>query len=135
MSAAAAGSWPDYLAMRRALGFKTRARTAKLLGQFIELPRNSTARRCHDRARAGLGEAARQRRSPRWWAVRLSVVRGFAVYLHTLDPAHQVPPRGSDTGRGRAAPSPYLYSDAEIAALLHAAGGLPSPLRAATYQT
>jgi len=27
-----------------------------------------------------------------WWAYRLSAVRGFATYLHALDPAHEVLP-------------------------------------------
>ena len=29
-----------------------------------------------------------------WWAYRLSAVRGFATYLHALDPAHEVPAAG-----------------------------------------
>jgi hypothetical protein len=27
-----------------------------------------------------------------WWSSRLSIVRGFAAHLHTVDPASEVPP-------------------------------------------
>ena len=69
-----------------------------------------------------------------WWAHRLSVVRGFATYLHTIDPATRVPPRDLLPARRRRA-TPYLYSDDEINALIAAAGKLRFPLRVATYQT
>jgi integrase/recombinase XerD len=45
-----------------------------------------------------------------------------------------VPPDGLFARRSWRA-TPYLYSDAEIAALIAAAGRLPHPLRADTYQT
>ena len=35
-----------------------------------------------------------------WWAFRMSVVRGFASYLHALDPMHQVPPKDLLPRRG-----------------------------------
>ena len=62
------------------------------------------------------------------------MVRGFAAYLHAIDPATQVPPRGLLPGGTRRA-VPYLYSAADIAALLAQAERLRTPLRAATYQT
>ena len=62
------------------------------------------------------------------------MVRGFAAYLHSLDPAHQVPPADLLPRRSRRA-TPYLYRDEEIAALLAAAGRLRFPLRVATYRT
>lgn len=123
----------DYLAIRRAMGFKME-RHAKLLGQFVDF---LTAREAatftieHALAWAGAPHAA----DPRWWAARLSVVRGFAVYLHALDPVHQVPPRGLMPASSRRTVVPYLYTDQEITALIHAAGELSGPLRAATYQT
>jgi integrase len=122
----------DYLAIRRAMGF-TMERHAKLLGQFADhlAARNAATLTIeHALAWAGAPSAA----DPRWWAARLSMVRGFAVYLHALDPAHQVPPRGLISGGPRRT-VPYLYTDPEIAALVHAAGELLGPLRAATYQT
>jgi integrase/recombinase XerD len=71
--------------------------------------------------------------SPGWLGMRLSVVRGFAAYLHTLDPATEVPPPGLLPGRGRRA-VPYLYSDTDVAALLAEAERLRTPLRTATIQ-
>ncbi len=123
----------DYLAIRRAMGFMME-RHAKLLGQFTEhLVAHHAATLTIEHALAWAG--APSGADPRWWAARLSVVRGFAVYLHALDPAHQVPPRGLIPATSRRTVVPYLYTDLEIAALVHAAGELSGPLRAATYQT
>jgi site-specific recombinase XerD len=69
-----------------------------------------------------------------WWAYRLSVVRGFATYLHALDPAHEVPAAELLPQRPHRA-SPYLYSDADIAALIAATSALRTPLRQATFAT
>jgi integrase len=71
---------------------------------------------------------------PAWWRRRLSVVASFARHLHTLEPANEVPPAGLLRYWRRRTP-PHLYSDAEIDALLQAAGGFPNPLRAGTYRT
>ncbi|MBA2694472.1 MAG: tyrosine-type recombinase/integrase [Actinobacteria bacterium] len=123
----------DYLAIRRAMGFKME-RHAKLLGQFVDfLAAREAATLTIEHALAWA--SAPSGADPRWWAARLSVVRGFAVYLHALDPVHQVPPRGLMPSSSRRTVVPYLYTDPEIAALIHAAGELSGPLRAATYQT
>ena len=109
-------------------------RHAKLLGQFIDFlvaHHAATLTIEHALAWAGAPSGA----DPRWWAARLSVVRGFAVHLQALDPAHQVPPRGLIPASSRRTVVPYLYTDLEIAALVHAAGELSGPLRAVTYQT
>jgi integrase len=67
-------------------------------------------------------------------AIRVSVVRGFAAYLHGIDPRLQIPPTGLiRCGTCRA--TPYLYSDAEIGSLMQATAELQPRLRAATYQT
>ena len=58
-------------------------------------------------------------------AARLSVVRLFAQWLSSFDPAHEVPPRGLLPGsvlRSR----PHIYSEAEIASIIAAAKALPS---------
>jgi len=123
----------DYLALRRAMGFKME-RHAKLLGQFVDFLAAQDAATLtieHALAWAGAPSGA----NPRWWAARLSMVRGFAVHLQALDPAHQVPPRGLMTSGSRRTVVPYLYTDQEIAGLIRAAGELSGPLRAVTYQT
>ncbi|MDQ2782516.1 MAG: tyrosine-type recombinase/integrase [Actinomycetota bacterium] len=123
----------DHLAIRRAMGFKME-RHAKLLAQFVDylvLRDANTVTLEHALAWATSPTTS----NPNWWAARLSMVRGFAVYLNALDPAHQVPPHGLIRSVTRRA-VPYLYTDDEVTALVRAAGALPgSPLRAATYRT
>jgi integrase/recombinase XerD len=122
----------DYLALRRAMGFKLE-RHEKLLEQFVDyLAAHDVATHTIEHALAWA--SAPSSADVRWWAARLSIVRGFAAYLHAHDPAHQVPPRGLLPHRTRRA-VPYLYTDSEISALIAAAAALSIPLRAATYQT
>lgn len=124
-------SLAGYLAVRRSLGYKLE-RPEKLLGQFIGwLEEAGAATVTTEHA---LGWATLPGGDPYWHAYRLSVARGFAVYLHTIDPAAEVPPAGLIPARPRRA-TPYLYSGADITALIAAAAGLRFPLRTATYQT
>jgi integrase len=122
----------DYLGLRRAVGFKLTS-SGRLLGQFVDYLETQgidTVTTETAAAWATLPAGA----SAHWVAIRLGVVRRFAAYLHALDPSVEVPPAGLvRPGPDRA--TPYLYSDAEIAALLEAAADLSPRLRAATYQT
>jgi integrase/recombinase XerD len=63
---------------------------------------------------------------------RISAVRGFARYLHALDPAHQIPPAGL-LSVPRRRPTPYIYTPGEVADVLAAARRLRPQLRAATH--
>ena len=70
------------------------------------------------------------------WAVRLSAVRTFAVWLQGIDPRTEIPPRGlvpASPARRR----PHIYSDLETRRIVAAAAGLPSRsgLRGPTYAT
>ena len=122
----------DYLAVRRALGYKLEPHGRLLAGFAAHLEQAGAARITTDLAVqwARLPAGA----DPQWWNRRLGVVRGFARYLQALDPATQVPPAGLLAARARRT-TPYLYSPADLAALLGAAGRLRPPLHAATYQT
>ena len=123
----------DYLTVRRALGFKL-DRHGRLLPQFVDYLEDigaDTVTTEHALRWAMLPADA----SPAWRAERLSVVRGFARYLQTIDPAAELPPADLLPTSGSRRRTPYLYSDQEIAALLAAAGTLRAPLRAATMQT
>ena len=122
----------NYLMLRRALGYRL-ARPEKLLGQFLD--HLEQAGQQHVTVTAALDWARLPARGEsNWWAHRLSVVRGFATYLHTLDPAHQlIAPDLLPQRPSRA--NPYLYSDAEIAALMTATGSLRTTLRQATFAT
>ena len=78
-----------YLDLRRGLGFKL-DRDEKLLGQFItylEQRGAGTVTVADALAWATLPAGA----SPGWLRMRITVVRGFAAYLATLDPAAEVP--------------------------------------------
>jgi integrase len=71
---------------------------------------------------------------PSYWLQRLSVVRGFARHLATLDPSNEVPSQDLlPAHRPRIAP--YIYTGEEIAALVAAAGRLRPRLRAVRHQT
>jgi integrase len=121
----------DYLATRRALGYKLE-RAEKLLGQFLAyLAERGAATITTEHA---LEWAMLPQGSASWSRFRLAAVRGFAVYLRTIDPACEVPPADLVPGRSRRA-TPYLYGDEEIAALLEAAGTLSTSHRRATYRT
>jgi integrase len=122
-----------YLAVRRALGYKL-VENEKLLTQFLDFLEHTGATRITtDTAVAWAKQPADAK--PNWWRRRLSVVRGFARHLNALDPTHEVPP----TGLLRCfpnRPSPHLYSDEEIRALMRAADTMSRhPLRSATYRT
>jgi integrase len=67
-------------------------------------------------------------------AQRMRAVRGFARYLHGIDPATEIPPLELLPAR-RHRPTPHIYSEQEIAALMAAARTLHPPLRAATLET
>lgn len=122
----------DYLSMRRALGFKLE-RAGQLLGGFVAHAERAGAE--HVTLELALAWATQPAGTdPSWHAARLSAVRGFARYLSALDPATEVPPPDMLPHRPQRL-VPYLYSPAEIAALLAAARDLRLPLRAATYAT
>lgn len=119
-----------YLDLRRGLGFKL-ARDEKLLRQYIAWAEDRGAVTVTaDDALAWAVLPGRD--ASRWQRTRLSVVRGFARYLATMDPAAEIPPSGVlPAGRRRAVP--YLYSDADIAALMAQARHLRTRLRPATF--
>ncbi len=123
----------DYLSMRRSLGYKLR-RTEKLLLQFIEyLEAQGASRITTDVmltwARLPTGGDVN------WWSSRLAVVRKFAMFVNTIDPATEVPPADLLPGRKSQRAVPFLYSDSDITALVDAATIFPSPLRVLTCQT
>ena len=122
----------SYLSLRRGMGFKL-DRDEKLLGQFItylEQRGSGTVTVADALAWATLPAGA----SPGWLRMRITVVRGFAAYLATLDSAAEVPPASLLPGGTRRA-VPYLYSAADITALMAQAERLRTPQRTAAIQT
>jgi integrase/recombinase XerD len=123
----------DYLALRRSLGYKL-ARPGQMLRGFVSyLEAAGAAAVTTEHALAwATGPAGAD---PTWWRARLTAARGFARYLAPLVPGTEVPPPGLLPGPASRRAVPYLYSGAEIAALMTAAAAIRTPLRAATYQT
>ena len=122
----------DYLRIRRRLGFEM-PQDGRLLEGFVEFLERAGAERITTEL------ALRWARMPvhahpHHWRQRLSVVRGFARHLATIDPASEVPSKDLLPGH-RPRIAPYIYTDEEIAALMAAAGRLRPPLRAARHQT
>jgi len=78
----------DYLAMRRALGYKLE-REGKLLPQFVDFVEDRGEQ--HLSTHAALAWATLPAASAGWWSARLRLVRGFAIYLHAIDPESEVP--------------------------------------------
>ena len=124
----------EYLAVRRALGYKLRL-PGRLLQRFVEFA---------DRERAdyittelALKWATQPAHAtPVQWANRLGMVRRFARYCHGNDPRNVVPPPDLLPYQYRRV-SPHLYGDEQILDLIRAARQLPSTigLRPHTFAT
>ena len=127
----------QYLRARRALGVKLE-RHGRLLPQlvaYLEAAGASTVTRELAISWARMPAGAH----PRHWAARLSIARGFAAYLQTIDPQTEVPPAGVFAVRYQR-PTPYLWSALDIspaaarrerAASAAEGGQLPGAVRAA----
>jgi integrase/recombinase XerD len=79
----------DYLAVRRALGYKL-AYAEKLLGQFVSYLEDAGAFTIT--TADAVAWATLPGGSPWRHAQRLSMARGFAAHLHAADPAAEIPP-------------------------------------------
>lgn len=113
----------DYLATRRALGFKLHTDGTGLLA-FVEFMESAHA----DYISTDLALAwAKQPTSvrPARWAQRLSYVRGFARYCRAIDPRTEIPPAGL-LPVTRQRPSPYFFTDDDIDRLLQDALARPA---------
>jgi len=112
-----------YLSVRRSLGYdlRTDERVLRRFARFADqegAPHIDTA--LFLRWDASLPDVGTSTRSARFGKVRL-----FAQWLCSIDPAHEVPPRGllpNRSGRQR----PHIYGETEIASIIAAAKALPS---------
>ena len=112
-----------YLAVRRSLGYDLRT-SERVLRRFIRFADDTGAKHVDpdlflrwDASQPIAGSSTR--------SARLGMVRLFALWLSSVDPAHAAPPRGllpDRTTRKR----PYIYSEAEIGGIIAAASELPS---------
>lgn len=121
----------EYLALRRALGFKMDD-AQRLLSRFLALlEQQGSAYITNELALQWATQSPTA--SPAEGARRLTLVRGFARFRVAMDPRTQIPPVGLLSARAQRA-VPYLYTETEVVRLLEAAAQLPSPtgLRART---
>ena len=122
----------DYLAVRRAVGFKLRS-TESRLRAFVRYAteRGDTQIRAETAiAWAGTAESPQERHD------RLGTVVRFARWVRAEDSRHELPPDDIYPPK-RHKRIPYIYSDEEISLILDAAGrlGPPGSSRADTYRT
>lgn len=121
----------EYLAVRRALGYKLKAHE-RMLGQFLDyLERQGAHTITTEHA---LVWALLPATHPSRHHCRLAMVRGFARYLKAIDPETEVPAQDLLPWRSCRA-VPYIYTDDQITGLLAAAETLSPPHRAATLRT
>ena len=123
----------EYLAMRRALGFKLSAQGRVLMGFVDYAERRGASTVTTDLAVEWAMDTPRST-DQLWWARRLMVVRIFARHLKAFDSATEIPPDDVLVGHYRRT-TPYLYSDQQVADLMAAAQQLAPPLRGHTYAT
>lgn len=122
----------DYLALRRSLGYKLE-RAGAVLADFVAHIDQTGAE--HITVELALDWAMRAANAESSWrAQRLGMVRCFARYLHAIDARHEVPPPGL-LHRGERRPEPFLFTEADIVALMAAARSMRSPLRALTTES
>jgi integrase/recombinase XerD len=123
----------QYLAMRRALGFKLTVFGTRLLGFVGYLETHDLSVITADAALAWATTTPRSRDEVHW-SRRLMVARIFARHMAVLDPATEVPPPDVLPHHYRRV-TPHLFTDTQIAALMDAASMLRPALRARTWQT
>ena len=122
----------DYLQVRRRLGFELKAH-GRLLEGFVDLLERAGAQRITTELALAWAKLPVDAR-PHYWRQRLGIVRAFARYLATIDPSSEVPAEDLLPATQRRV-APYIYSEAEIAALMEAARALTPPLHAASIET
>lgn len=121
----------EYLALRRAMGFKLE-RHGRLLPKLVAHldaagQDTITTSVVVEWAMLPVGH-------PKEWTVRLEIARGFARYLKARDPRCEVPPAGL-LPRDRRRQAPHLFSEQDVAAMMAATEIICVPLRAAAYRT
>ena len=124
----------DYLATRRAMGFKVEG-LSKLLLSFVAFCEARGATRVqNDLAVQWATARIKVPVSDALFARRMDAVRIFARHQHALDPATEIPAEALGSRRYRPK-EPNVFSENEIAALLAAADTLSPRFKALTWRT
>lgn len=121
----------EYLRLRRCFGYRLAGYDRPLADFVAYLDRAGLDTVTVESA---LAWAVEPDTTPLRHAQRLSIARGFATYLHALDPRCEVPPRDL-LPEGRRRVPPHIYTPDEIAELMAESRRLRPPLRAAAIET
>src|ERR1700737_3362791 len=105
----------DYVAIRQGLGVRMRV-AARLLRRFVAFVDHAGSEVITtDLARRWAMQSSIVQ--PATWTWRLGMVRGFAAWRRAADSRTEVPPHGLLPHRYQRK-SPYIYTDAEMTAML-----------------
>ena len=122
----------EYLQLRHVLGFKLE-REGVLLPQFVSFLEQEGA--THITSSLAMRWAMTpSTASPRWWAERLGEVRLFARFMAAQDPDTEVPARDLLPRWRSRRLVPFVYSDADLIALMRATD-IFDGVKQATYAT
>ena len=121
----------DYFIVRRSFGYRLQGHDGPLteLVKYLQRVGLDTIT-----VESALAWAVEPVATPLRHAQRLSIARGFAGYLHALDPRCEVLPRDL-LPEGRRRVPPHIYTADEIAELMTQSRRLRPLLRAATLET
>jgi integrase/recombinase XerD len=123
----------DYLALRHCLGHKL-ADAERLLPRFVGWLDREGIQTITVEAALAWVQLPDADPGSTVWARRLTVARGFARHMAGIDPRTQIPPAGLIGYRQRRRP-PFIFSDADVTAVMAQARALRWPLPAVTHQT
>ena len=123
----------DYLALRRALGFKL-IREGMWLPDFIRSIRanKSPYVTVEDSLRWAKGKKIPP---PPSWVKRLGMARKFSLYLHALNPRHEEIPKELVIHESRKKFSPYIYSKQDVLRLMTESNKFRTRFKRDTYST
>jgi integrase len=123
----------DYIAVRRCLGFKLED-YPWMLHDFVDYLESHGESKITTQLALEWAQRPGAGSHLSYLGKRLSVVRGFARHLRAFDPDSEVP-AAYLMGWQACRATPYIYSQADIEAVILAAGSLKPELRSLTYQT
>jgi integrase/recombinase XerD len=122
----------EYLRLRRALGFKLYHETWWLPDFVAFLASHGSSVVTTELALLWAQQPTDG--DPNWWAMKLGAIRRFAKHRHAYDPRTEIPAPDLLPYRRRRQ-TPHIYTDGEVATLLHASRRIRDPFVSATYST
>jgi integrase len=123
----------DYLRLRRSLGHDL-AEAHRLLPRFVAYLESVGALTVTIETALAWAQQPGVDPSISVWPRRMTIARGFARHMAGIDARTEIPPAGLIPSRQRWQP-PYIYSTADVEALMAAARALRFRLPAATHET